>query len=195
MSQILDLNSHQPIKGERYFIDTNVWFWATYVASKSIVLPQQPDQYQLNDYPKFLQRALDDGASLCHCPLTLAELANVIEKTELDIYRQRIGNNYYEKKEFRRIESERKAVLNEIEVAWSSINAMSKCIDIKLDLKFVELGRNILGEGTVDPFDAFFIQIMRDHYIDYVVTDDRDFTTIQKQILITANPKAIKKPC
>lgn len=194
MSQILDLNLHRPIKGERYFVDSNVWFWATYVASKRVVLPQHPEQYQLTNYPAFLERALNDGAILCHCPLTLAELANVIENTELDIYRRSIGNEYFEKKVFRRIASERQTVLNEIQVAWSSINEISKCIDIKLDLKFVDQCSNILGEGKVDPFDAFFIQIMRDHKIDYVVTDDHDFSTIQKQILITANRKAIKKP-
>lgn len=194
MSQILDLNLHQPIKGERYFVDTNVWFWFTYVSSKRVVLPQHPEPYQLVDYPNFIQKALDDGAILCHCPLTLAELANVIEKTELDIYKKNIKNDFFEKKEFRRIVNERKSVLNEIQVAWNSINTMSTCIDIKLDLKFVDRCRDILGEGTVDSFDAFFIQTMRDQQIDYVVTDDHDFSTVQKQILITANRKAIKKP-
>ncbi len=70
---------------------------------------------------------------------------------------------------------------------------MSECIDIKLDLNSAKEGCNILKEGTVDSYDAFFIQIMREHQIDYVVTDDYDFSTIQKQILITANPKATKK--
>lgn len=194
MPQIFDINSHRPIKGERYFVDTNVWFWTTYVASKGVVLPQHPEQYQLSEYPAFLERALNDGATLCHCPLTLAELANVIEKTELDLYRRSIKNDYFEKKEFRRITQKRKNVLDEIQVAWNSINAMSKCIDIKLDENFVAQGTKIMWEGTVDSFDAFFIQIMRDHKIDYVITDDHDFSTIKKQILITANKKAIKKP-
>lgn len=191
MSQVIDINSYKPTNGERYFVDSNVWFWATYAASKHVALPNQPDSYQLNDYPAFLQRALDDGAELCHCPLTLAELANVIEKTELDIYRKSIRNDRYEKKEFRKIKDERMAVLEEIQVAWAAINAMSKCIDVKLDLPFVKKGSEILAEGTVDPFDAFFIQIMREHRIDYVVTDDHDFCTIKKQILITANQKSL----
>lgn len=192
MTQILEIPSYRPIKGERYFVDSNVWFWTTYVASKNIVLPQHPEQYQLANYPAFLQRALDDGAKLCHCPLTMAELANIIENTELDIYRKNIGNPYFEKKEFRRIPEERETVLQEIQVAWDSINAMSECIDIKLDKVFVAKGSQLLREGRVDPYDAFFIQTMRMHQIDYVVTDDHDFTTIQKLILITANRKALK---
>lgn len=192
MPQILDLNKHAPIKGEVYFVDSNVWFWATYVASKHMALPKCPEHYQTTEYPHFLERALTDGATLCHCPLTLAELANVIEKTELDIYRKSINNDRFEKKDFRQIIGERKAVLEEIQVAWKAMNSMSKCIDIKMDLQFAEDGRNIMSEGTVDPYDAFFIQIMRDNKIDYVVTDDRDFCTIKKQILITANRRALK---
>jgi len=193
MSQIFNLNSHKPIKGERYFIDTNVWFWATYVSSKGVELPRHPERYQLADYPKFIEKALDDEAKLCHCPLTLAELANVIENTEFEIYKKCTNNEFLRKKEFRGITDEREAVLKEIQVAWDSINAMSECIDIKLDLNSAKEGCNILKEGTVDSYDAFFIQIMREHQIDYVVTDDYDFSTIQKQILITANPKATKK--
>ncbi|MFZ2407247.1 MAG: PIN domain-containing protein [Methylobacter sp.] len=193
MSQILDLNSHSPIKGEKYFIDTNVWYWATYVASKTLKLPQHPESYQLADYPAFLQKALDNDAILCHCPLTLAELANIIERTEFDLYKQSISNEYFEKKEFRRIVGKRNSVLDEIKFAWESINTMSKCIDVKLDSNFAEQGRNILKEGTVDPFDAFYIQIMRNNEIDYIVTDDHDFSTIQKQILITSNQKALRK--
>lgn len=192
MAQIIDLASYKPIKGERYFIDTNVWFWATYVPSKQTALPQQPQQYQLTDYPEFLERAISNGAQLCHCPLTLAELANVIENTELDFYRQAIGNERFEKKEFRREKNERQDVLKEINVAWKTINSMSKCIDIKLDSHFVDKGSQILNEGTVDPFDAFFIQIMRNNNIDYIVTDDQDFCTINKQIIITSNRKSLR---
>lgn len=193
MSQILALASHQPIKGERYFIDTNVWFWATYVASKTIALPQHPERYQLEDYPRFLEEALDNGAKLCHCPLTLAELANIIEKTEWDIYKKHINDAFLDKKAFRKIPTERKNVLNEIQVAWDTINGMSTCIDVALNSKFATQSCTILAEGSVDAFDAFFVQTMRNHNIDYVVSDDYDFSTIHQQILITANRKATKK--
>ncbi|MEK6662695.1 MAG: PIN domain-containing protein [Pseudomonadota bacterium] len=192
MPQTLDLNKHSPIKDELYFVDSNVWFWTTYVTSKHMALPQPPQEYQTSTYPAFLEKILNEGAKLCHCPLTLAELANVIENTELDFYREAINNIHFEKKAFRQKKDARQTVLKEIEVAWETMNSMSKCLDIKLDLTFSENSRKIMAEGTVDPFDAFFIQVMRDNKIDYVVTDDRDFCTVNKQIVITANRKALK---
>jgi len=192
MSQTFCISSYKPRKGEKFFVDTNVWFWTTYAASKTFEMTRKPEHYQLSDYPAFLQRALNDGVSLCHCPLTLAELANTIENTELDIYRKNIGKPYFEKKEFRRIVEKRKAVLDEIEIAWKTICAMSTCIDVKLDNTFVEQGKALLNEGLIDPLDAYFIQTMRQHKIDYVVTDDHDFSTIRQLMLLTANQKALK---
>lgn len=193
MAQIIDANTTRPVKGEKYFVDTNVWFWATYVPSRKMVLPNHPRDYQINDYPAFLERAIGDGANLCHSTLTLAEISNVIEATELDIYRKQIGNDFFDKKEFRRIKDLRAHVLTEIEMAWKTINTMSTCIDVRLDLKFADDSRRILAEGEVDPFDAFIIQTMRASKIDYIVTDDHDFCAIGDQILVTANKKSLKE--
>ena len=101
MPQTLDLNKHSPVKNELYFVDSNVWFWTTYVTSKHMALPQPPQEYQTSTYPAFLEKVLNEGAKLCHCPLTLAELANIIENTELDFYRKTINNINFKKKEFR----------------------------------------------------------------------------------------------
>lgn len=192
MAQVLSLHTLRPEKDETYFIDTNVWFWSTYVASKQIILPKHPQPYQLAEYPRFLERALTEKAVLCHCALTLTELAYVIEKTELDLYRKKIGNDNFEKKEFRKLSKERSVVLNEINVAWDTINQMSRCVEIKMDMAFVERGREVLSEAPLDPYDALYVQAMRANKIDYVVTDDIDFSTVNRQIMITANSKATR---
>lgn len=194
MTQVINLNDDKPYKGERYFVDTNVWFWTTYLGSKLMMLPNKdkPEDYQMNDYPSYLQEVLTSGAELCHCPLTLTELANIIENTELKIYKKSINNEYFEKKEYRKITEERKKVLDEIDVAWSAINQMSTCIDVEIDKNFIENTRGILNEGRVDPFDSIFIQLMRNNKIDHVITDDHDFCTVNNQIVVTSNKKALK---
>ena len=58
MAQILAIDKTRPIKNERYLIDTNVWFWFTYVASKQIILPNHPSQYQIKEYPLFIESLL-----------------------------------------------------------------------------------------------------------------------------------------
>lgn len=194
MVQIFDLNKKEsnPIKGERYFIDTNVWYWTTYVASKQMTLPNQPSDYQLQDYPSYIERIINDGGTLCHCPLTFSELSNVIENTELELHRKSINNQYFDKKDFRNVTSKRSKVLNEIEVAWDSIKSMSTCLDVHLNQEYSDNVCKILHEGSLDPFDAFYVKIMREHKVDYIITDDHDFCSIDKQIVITSNKKALR---
>lgn len=192
MAQIIDATADKPKKGEAYFVDTNVWYWFTYVSSRKMALPNHPQDYQLETYPKFIEDALTIGSKLCHSALTLAELANIIEMTELEIYRAKIDNQHFEKKEFRKIAASRKKVLNEIEVAWNTINSMSSCVDAKLDKKFANDSNNVMREGLVDPFDAFLIQTMRHNKIDYIITDDNDFCEIENQIVVTANKRSLK---
>lgn len=193
MAQVIDLRNNTPIKGERYFVDTNVWFWTTYVASKNMQFPDPPEQYQVSEYPRFLERALNDGAKLCHCALMFAELANIIENKELDIYKSVNNKPYFAKKEFRNIEKERTTVLNEIQVAWNAISKMSACIEVNVDSSFIAGAQSIMEKGRVDPFDSFYVQTMRKNKIDYVITDDHDFVTVSNQIVVTSNPRALRR--
>lgn len=193
IAQVIDLNNNAPIKGERYFVDTNVWFWTTYVASKNMRLPDPPEHYQVSDYPRFLERALNDEARLFHCALMFAELANIIENKELEIYKNVNQKPHFARKAFRNIEKERKAVLNEIHVAWAAISKMSACIDITVDSGFIASAQNIMEKGRVDPFDSFYVQTMRKNNIDYIITDDHDFVSVSNQIVVTSNPKALRR--
>src|ERR1022692_1361465 len=86
MVQITNLNNYSPKKGERYFVDTNVWYWFTYVASKEMKVANAPLKYQMTDYSAFIEKALNNGAQLYHCALTLSELAATIENAELKLY-------------------------------------------------------------------------------------------------------------
>lgn len=192
MLQVIDLNRNNPMKGERYFVDTNVWFWMTYVASKTIQLPNHTKEYQLSDYPRFLEDALNANCTLCHSPLTFAEIANIIENTELDIYREKFNQPHCTKKEFRGIDIQRLNVLKEINMAWSVICTMSECIDTRLDAAFTEETKKIMAVSKLDPFDAFFTQIMNDKKIDCIISDDYDFCTYNDHIVVTANVRALK---
>jgi predicted nucleic acid-binding protein len=192
MAQVVDLNSTKPIKGEKYFIDTNVWFWTTYVASKDMSIPNAPEDYQINDYSRFLERLISDGAELCHSALTLTEIANIVEKKELEIYKNNENLEVFDKKTFRKNKELRDTVIEEIKIAWSTINSMSTCLPVNLDSDFAENTISVLEEGVLDAYDSFFVQVMKNCNIDCLVTDDDDFCSINNQIVITANKKAIK---
>ncbi|MFK5949697.1 MAG: PIN domain-containing protein [Methylococcales bacterium] len=191
MTQVFDLTDYKPIPNENYFVDTNVWYWTTYLSSKEMSSHNKTQDYQMEDYPSFIEKALNDGASLCHCAMTFTELANIIEHTEYELYKLKSGKEYFSKKEFRKDIDARTQVLKEIDTAWSTINSMSKCIDVNLNSDFVDKSKIIMDEGNVDPFDAFYVQIMRDNKIDFIVTDDHDFCSTN-QIIVTSNKKALR---
>lgn len=191
MVQVIDLNNSKPMKGEKYFIDSNVWFWTTYVASKDMQLPNHPQDYQINSYPRFLEDALNSGCTLCHSPLTFTEISNIIEKTELDIHTAKSGNEYCTRKEFRKDKALRDNMLKEIDTAWETISSMSECITTSIDNEFINQVKLIIESSKLDPFDAFFVQIMKDENIDCIVSDDHDFCTYNKNIVVTANRKAL----
>ena len=41
---------------DKFFIDTNVWFWLTYAASNEIQTQNAPARYQLEVYPEFIEK-------------------------------------------------------------------------------------------------------------------------------------------
>ena len=195
MAQILAIDKTRPIKNERYLIDTNVWFWFTYVASKQIILPNHPSQYQIKEYPLFIESLLRQEAILCHTSLTLTELANVIENTEFELYKSKENHKYLSKKDFRKLPAERGRVLKEIHTAWETIDQISKCISCMVNREFIGKSYKIMESATVDPFDALYLQIMDINQIDYVVSDDIDYSYVSKNILLTANTKALNGKC
>jgi predicted nucleic acid-binding protein len=172
-----DIKNHQPTKDEKYFVDTNVWYWMTYVSSKEMKLPNEPREYQKECYPQFIQNLLDSEAELYFSPLILAELASVIEQSEFEIYKMFNPEERVNKKQFRKKPLERKNVIKEVKTAWSQITSMSKCIDTNVNKDFSERCLKLLEETQLDGYDSFYIDTALKFGIINIITDDKDFRT------------------
>ncbi|OZY39223.1 hypothetical protein CJF43_24095 [Pseudomonas fragi] len=187
MSNIFNIQGSRPLHTDKYFVDTNVWFWFTYCASKEINTPSRPRRYQVEKYPEFIEKALDAGAKLFHCPLVFSELANVIERTEYDIYASGGNNQNVSRKGFRKLEAERSKVIQEIKIAWSTVNSVSTCLNINLSQKIIPPALAYLESAPLDSYDAFYLQVMSSEGITKLITDDRDFTVAGVESLYTAS--------
>lgn len=185
MSNILNINTARPNHTDKYFVDTNVWFWSTYCASKEINTSHKPRRYQVEKYPQFIEKALDVGAKLFHCPLVFSELANIIEKTEYEIFLSEESKNISRKK-FRAIQEKRKNVIQEIKIAWKTVESLSTCLDINLSRSIVPSALSCLEAAPLDPYDAFYLQVMSAEGITKLITDDRDFRTTGIHSIYTA---------
>lgn len=188
---VINISKYSPQHKDRLFVDTNVWFWLTYAGSREIDSDSAPKRYQLEDYPHFINSVLDAGARLFHCSLTLAEIANVIERTEYEIYCSELGKKI-SRKEFRKIPAQKDRVTKEIESAWSTIKKCSENLDSKLCKKFTEEAFDLFRSSNVDAYDAFFIEIMKQNEILSILTDDADFLSVAGQSVFTANKNAFK---
>lgn len=179
-----------PVRTDKYFVDTNVWFWFTYCASKSISTEVSPRRYQLEQYPEFIEKVLDSGANLYHSPLAFSELANVIEKTEFNIHKLNYGD--LPLKDFRGKDDLRKKVVNEIRVAWRTVNSVSECLALELNRDRMLGALKIMDESTLDPYDAIYVQQMMSENIVKVVTDDKDFVSSGLERVYTANNSLLR---
>ncbi len=191
MSRIYNIRSKVEVHhSDRFFVDTNVWFWFTYAASNEIQTNNSPIRYQLEKYPEFIEKVLDEGANLYHSPLALSELTNIIEKTEYETYKLAKGVELT-RKEFRKIGEQRKKVILEVSNAWSQITSMSETLDVKLDAHLATNALTMLNQHCLDAYDAFYVKSMSDYQISKIVTDDGDFHSLEVD-LYTANHGLIR---
>lgn len=187
MTNVYDIRNVYPDRKDRYFVDTNVWFWFTYCSSKEIVGEAVPRRYQVEKYPQFVEKVLDEGAKLYHCPLVFSELANIIEKTELEIYNYENPDNTISRKQFRAIPSERSKFIEELKQAWRVISSISNSIEVSLDGALVKSASGVLENSCLDPYDAFYFSLMKNEGIEKIITDDKDFATTNISSIYTAN--------
>ena len=172
-----DIRKVSPSGDDAFFVDTNVWYWCTYVASKSFIA-KRPKDYQIENYPEFIESALNCGAKLYYSPLSLVELAGLIERSELAIFNAYHNDQETQLKRFRSIPKERGLVLAEIKTAWASIQSMAN----ELPVTFKDdLSKNLMGtleSHGVDGYDAIYYQLMKEGDISKIITDDKDFRGI-----------------
>ncbi|WP_440095157.1 type II toxin-antitoxin system VapC family toxin [Acinetobacter baumannii] len=195
MSQIFDIKITTPDSSDRYFVDTNVWYWFTYCGSNRFA-EENAREYQLIEYPKFIEKILDIGAKIITSPLVYTELANLIERNE---YQEYLSNNRLEsyqlsRKAFREITSAREKVLKEIKTAWDTICGIAPdCLELKLDLETANAAHAFMSRSMLDPYDAIFIHFLNSHNIKMLLSDDGDMMTTDIEEIFTANNRFITR--
>ena len=95
-ANVVDIRTDNPSGEENFFVDTNVWYWITYTRASSSALP-----YQITDYPNYVNSVLEAGGKIYQNGLSFAELAHLIERTELGIFNKIHRTERIKTKEFR----------------------------------------------------------------------------------------------
>ncbi|MDE4038333.1 MULTISPECIES: type II toxin-antitoxin system VapC family toxin [Acinetobacter calcoaceticus/baumannii complex] len=195
MSTVYNLRENViPDKNDRYFLDTNVWFWFTYCATKQFTT-NEPHHYQLKFYPEFIEKILDVGAKIVTSPLVYTELANLIERTEYEeyLFKKNLNKESFSRKQFRAISSARNEVLLHIKTAWETICQLAQeCLELNLNLKTTQAAHDFMSGTMLDPYDAIFVHILNSHDIKMLISDDGDMVNSGIEQIFTANRKYLQ---
>jgi hypothetical protein len=193
-SQVVDLRTDTPKATDRFYVDTNVWFWTVYARLGLAPTQTQPRPNQLRDYPRYLKAALTVRADLRLSGLSFSELAHRIEKTEFDIYCQITAGARPKPKEFRHnLAGERQRVMQEVEAAWHAVEAMGKHLDkpVSIDAATTTAALQELKARPLDGYDVFALQAALASGITQILSDDGDFCVVPGITLLTANRTVI----
>lgn len=190
-AQIIDIKQDNPKQDDVFFIDTNVWYWFTY--TRASLGDHPPKNYQIDDYPSYIKKALSARSKLYSCGLSLAELAHLIEKTELEIFAKASVFDKNKKKEFRHnYPTERANVVAEIQAAWGLVETMTQTIDIQINKLTTDDALSRLSTQILDGYDLFILESIMKAGIVKIITDDGDFSTVPNILVFTSNANVIQ---
>jgi hypothetical protein len=188
-ADIVDITNDSPRKSDIFLVDTNVWFWQTYTNASTTANP-----YQLRDYPNYLAQALMQGSTLSYSVLTLAELASIIERTELSIYNQSNGLTLKLKEYRHNYPSERANMVAEVQSAWSQVEAIAASADLKINDAIAKSALNRFQTQAVDGYDLLILEAISRAGAGQVrvITDDMDYATVPNIQVFTSNRNVIQ---
>lgn len=186
--KIVDLRTHASINNtRRFFLDTNVLYWYTY--------PRFSSSNQLTrtakTYYDFIDKLITAGNPLETSVYNLTELLNVIEKNEYDIYCDLHTGIPITRKDFRKMLSERSNVGKLMKTSLNNANGICKIIDFDFTQTTINHFVDDFIEHRCDVFDYTILQHCIQSQSLNIISDDSDFSTMEKITLYTANENVL----
>lgn len=162
-----------PLSGEKFFVDTNIWLYQSYVSGAFF---SEHSQEKATSYSDFIQKVLSDGGQLFTSSLCLSEVAHVLEKKSFEIYRAKQPNCTL--KQFRAIKTERNKIISAVTDVWEEIKSLSTIIEMNITKDNGDLILKKLNIAPLDSYDAQYLIMMENNKISNILTDDKDFQNI-----------------
>lgn len=186
-ADIIDIKTDTPQQSDIFFVDTNIWFWQTYPNAAFTA-----KRYQITDYPNYINKTRQNGATLTYSGLTLAELAHIIEKTEYYIYVQ--SNGYLDFKKYRHdYPTERANVVAEVQFTWRRIKKIAIPIDLTVNDATTDAAIKRFSTQAVDGYDLLLLETISKAGQFQVITDDIDYSVVPDIQVFTSNNRLIQE--
>jgi predicted nucleic acid-binding protein len=188
-----DIRSFDPRGDDAFLVDTNAWYWITYSRATLPCLPP-PLTKQIEQYARFIKKALEVGSTIARCELTFAELAHRIEATEKKIYEYHsLNQGHINLKEYRALPAERERVVSELVSAWSQVTKMSESCVLTVGDEATKGALEAFENYPIGGYDLFHLQAMKQKGLAGILTDDADFSKIPQISVYTCNESILRK--
>ena len=179
---VVDIRTDRPTPADKLWVDSNVWFWVAYSRHRSTP--------QTGPYLAYIKALRLARASLVAGGINYAELAKCIEIHEMDVYAVR--NNQPQRslnvKAFRSILTERANVIGEVAAAWSIVRQFATvCASALTDACVGTALKGLESGDRLDGHDAIQVAEARRNSVTDILTDDRDYGTVEGIRVFTAN--------
>ena len=161
------------LSGEKFFVDTNIWLYQSYVSGAFF---SEHSQEKAANYSDFIQKVLSDNGKLFTSALCLSEVAHVLEKKSFEIYKAK--QHSCTLKQFRAIKTERDKIISVVTDVWEEIKSLSTIIEMNMTIDNGDLILKKLSIAPLDAYDAQYLIMMEKNNISNILTDDKDFRNI-----------------
>lgn len=168
---------------EVFGVDTNILYWCHYTKASSPNL--NCHSYQVLEYPKFIGQLINNGNRLVTTSLNLSELCHVVENSEWKIYNTL--NSRMQKKDFRNLPTERIKYQKELNNIFLQIKSFyeENILEISLSQDSMNFFISGLNQNSCDFFDIITLEKLKEKGIHNIITDDKDFQSIDNINLYT----------
>ncbi len=182
--KIVDLRTYASINNTRkFFLDTNVLYWYAYPRFSS---PNQLTR-AARTYYDFIDKLITAGNPLETSIYNLTELLNVIEKNEYAIYCNLHAGIPITRKDFRKMLSERTNVGKIMKTSLNNASEICKIVGFDFTQTTINHFVDDFIEHRCDVFDYTILQHCIQSKSLNIISDDSDFSTMEKITLYTAN--------
>lgn len=179
---VIKINSANFPTEKNILIDTNVIYWLTYANARAFPKTLKPQRYQSEDYPLLLEKGFKENNRYFYSDYSAPELCNILVRVEAAL--DGIDNKREHKKWLR--EKGREIVKNELSQILNVLNSWATPLERSLPLSCSDYHKKY-GEVYLDGYDIYIQNDISENHIDYILTDDIDYTSINNLNVITAN--------
>ena len=184
-ANVVNLTTLMPSPGMTFGLDTNIVYWLGYSRATSI---DSSIRTRLRPYSAFIAKAVGAGAKFCCTPLNLIEAIHRIERVECKL----AGLKPSELKNFRRSQSNRDNIGNEIDSLWATTTRLAQVWPASLTASDIPSLLANQRNAQMDAYDLAIVGCYASAGVRMVISHDHDLGTYDGAIVVvTANQECL----